>query len=115
MVWNDAKEIDYSLKADSVRRECEKSLSRLDTEVIDLYQIHWPADDLPETEEGWATSPHCRRKARCAGSAHQISVARNLRPLSSLLPSPRFSLPTLLFAATSKMNCSHSAKITASV
>ena len=55
MVWNDAKEIDYSLKADSVRRECEKSLSRLDTEVIDLYQIHWPADDLPETEEGWAT------------------------------------------------------------
>lgn len=53
MLWNDQGEISYSLRAKSVRRECEASLRRLKTEVIDLYQIHWTADDLNETMEGW--------------------------------------------------------------
>src|SRR3954464_13338587 len=43
------------LKAESIRRECERSLRRLRTETIDLYQIHWPVDDTAELEEGWAT------------------------------------------------------------
>ena len=55
MLWNDKGEISYSLHADSVRRECEASLRRLKTDVIDLYQIHWTADDLNETIEGWNT------------------------------------------------------------
>src|SRR5213594_2191705 len=40
--WNENREIYKSLKADSVRRECESSLRRLKVDVIDLYQIHWP-------------------------------------------------------------------------
>ena len=55
MVWNDKGEVGYSLRAESVRRECEASLKRLKTDVIDLYQIHWTADDLNETIEGWQT------------------------------------------------------------
>lgn len=55
MLWNDKREIYYSLRADSVRRECESSLRRLKTDTIDLYQIHWTADDLNETIEGWNT------------------------------------------------------------
>ncbi|MBE9114107.1 aldo/keto reductase [Nodosilinea sp. LEGE 07298] len=31
------------LKADQVIEACENSLKRMQTEVIDLYQIHWPA------------------------------------------------------------------------
>src|SRR5215471_2848311 len=46
-VWNDKREIGHSRKAASVRRECEASLRRLKTDVIDLYQIHWPE---PETD-----------------------------------------------------------------
>src|SRR5215831_13567563 len=53
MIWNAQRKIDYSLRAESVRRECEASLRRLKTDVIDLYQIHWTADDLSETVEGW--------------------------------------------------------------
>ena len=53
MLWNAQGEISYSLRADSVRRECEASLRRLKTDVIDLYQINWTADDLNETVEGW--------------------------------------------------------------
>ena len=36
MVWNDRGEIGHSLKADSVRRECEASLRRLRVDSIDL-------------------------------------------------------------------------------
>jgi aryl-alcohol dehydrogenase-like predicted oxidoreductase len=53
MIWNDKGEVGYSLRATSIRRECEASLRRLKTDVIDLYQIHWTADDLEETVEGW--------------------------------------------------------------
>jgi aryl-alcohol dehydrogenase-like predicted oxidoreductase len=40
----------HCLKRESIRRECEGSLRRLRTDVIDLYQIHWnkPAEDVEE-------------------------------------------------------------------
>jgi aryl-alcohol dehydrogenase-like predicted oxidoreductase len=52
MVWNSHHQISNSLKADSIRRECEKSLKRLQVESIDLYQIHWPNPEA-DIEEGW--------------------------------------------------------------
>src|SRR5579884_1375572 len=51
-VWDDRGQIGGSLKADSIRRECEASLRRLQADVIDLYQIHWPEPDR-DIEEGW--------------------------------------------------------------
>ena len=51
-VWNEKREIAKSLKADSIRRECEASLRRLKVDTIDLYQIHWPEPD-EDIEEGW--------------------------------------------------------------
>src|ERR1700687_3611101 len=39
-VWNERGEIGRSLKADSIKREVEASLRRLQIDVIDLYQIH---------------------------------------------------------------------------
>jgi len=52
MTWGADRRIRRSLKADSVRRECEASLRRLGLDTIDLYQIHWPNPE-PEIEEGW--------------------------------------------------------------
>lgn len=40
-------------KADSIKRECEDSLRRLRVDVIDLFQMHWPAEDGTEIEEYW--------------------------------------------------------------
>ena len=37
----------------SVRREVEASLRRLRVECIDLYQMHWPAEDGTPLEEYW--------------------------------------------------------------
>lgn len=41
----DLKTMYNDLKPASVRKEVEASLRRLDTEVIDIYQIHWPSPD----------------------------------------------------------------------
>jgi aryl-alcohol dehydrogenase-like predicted oxidoreductase len=54
---------------DSLRAELEASLRRLNTDSVDLYQIHWPADDGTEIEDYWATLVQMRSegKVRAAG------------------------------------------------
>lgn len=39
-----------ALRYDDVLAHCEESLKRLDTDYIDLYQIHWPNKDVPAEE-----------------------------------------------------------------
>src|SRR5919112_4489681 len=53
LVWDESGEVHNVLDKDSVRRECEESLRRLQVDAIDLYQIHWPNPDQ-DIEEGWA-------------------------------------------------------------
>jgi aryl-alcohol dehydrogenase-like predicted oxidoreductase len=109
MVWNDRREIGHSLKADSIRRECEVSLRRLQVDAIDLYQIHWPDPD-EDIEEGWATLAALKKegKVRHIGVSNfnvaQMERAQALAPITSL--QPRYSLihreveeETLPFAA----------------
>jgi aryl-alcohol dehydrogenase-like predicted oxidoreductase len=92
MVWDQKGEIGYSLRADSIRRECEASLRRLQTDVIDLYQIHWPADDWAETEEGWKTMADLQKsgKVRWIGvsnfSVEELQKAHAIAPIISLQP-----------------------------
>ncbi len=92
MIWNEKREVDYSLKANSIRRECENSLRRLNTEVIDLYQIHWPADDLSETQEGWTALAALQKegKVRWIGASNfsreELQAAQVIAPITSLQP-----------------------------
>jgi len=51
-IWDDAGNVDYGLRPESMRRELENSLHRLGVDVIDLYQIHWPDPNTP-IEESW--------------------------------------------------------------
>jgi aryl-alcohol dehydrogenase-like predicted oxidoreductase len=39
-----------NLRKDSIIQECEKSLKRLDVDVIDIYQCHWPDRTTPIDE-----------------------------------------------------------------
>ena len=92
MLWDAKGTISYSLKADSIRRECEASLRRLQTEVIDLYQIHWTADDLNETLEGWHTLAALKKegKVRWVGvsnaSVEELEKLKSIAPVTSLQP-----------------------------
>jgi aryl-alcohol dehydrogenase-like predicted oxidoreductase len=91
MVWNDHRDIGHSLKADSIRRECEASLRRLRVETLDLYQIHWPDPDQ-DIEEGWATLAALKKegKVRNIGVSNfnvaQLKRAQAVAPVSSLQP-----------------------------
>jgi myo-inositol catabolism protein IolS len=39
-----------NLSGDAVRQACERSLQRLKTDYVDLYQIHWPSRTVPPAE-----------------------------------------------------------------
>jgi aryl-alcohol dehydrogenase-like predicted oxidoreductase len=90
-VWDENRQIGKSLKADSVRRECEDSLRRLKVDVIDLYQIHWPEPD-EDVEEGWATLARLKEegKVRWIGVSNfnldQLKRAQAIAPINSLQP-----------------------------
>jgi aryl-alcohol dehydrogenase-like predicted oxidoreductase len=92
MIWNEKGEVGYSLRAESIRRECDASLRRLRAHAIDLYQIHWPADDLAETEEGWATMAELQGegKVRWIGvsnfNVQELQKAHEIMPVASLQP-----------------------------
>jgi aryl-alcohol dehydrogenase-like predicted oxidoreductase len=91
LTWNDRGEIIASLKRDSIRRECEDSLKRLNIDAIDLYQIHWPNPD-EEIEEGWSALAELQRegKVRWIGvsnfSVEQMRRANRIAPVNSLQP-----------------------------
>ncbi len=90
-VWNERGEIGGSLKAESIRRECEASLRRLKVDAIDLYQIHWPQPDQ-DIEEGWAELARLKEegKVRYIGvsnfSADQMRRAQAIAAIDSLQP-----------------------------
>lgn len=91
LIWGADRQISSSLKAESIRREVEDSLRRLQADVIDLYQIHWP-DPEPDIEEGWAMLAKLREegKVRWIGvsnfSVAQMERIAPIAPITSLQP-----------------------------
>jgi aryl-alcohol dehydrogenase-like predicted oxidoreductase len=90
-IWNEKREIQKSLKADSIRRECEASLRRLKVDAIDLYQIHWP-EPGEDIEEGWGAMAKLKQegKVRWIGVSNfnkaQMERCRKIAPITSLQP-----------------------------
>src|SRR6266446_339394 len=87
--WDEQGYVHRNLKADSIRRECEDSLRRLNVDVIDLYQIHWPTDDL---EEGLGAITRLQKegKVRWIGVSNfnvdEMRRAQAIAPITSLQP-----------------------------
>jgi aryl-alcohol dehydrogenase-like predicted oxidoreductase len=90
LVWDDKRDVTKNLKAESIRRECEASLRRLNVDAIDLYQVHWPED--ADLEEAWEMMETLRSegKVRYIGvsnySIEQMSKSMKIAPVSSLQP-----------------------------
>jgi aryl-alcohol dehydrogenase-like predicted oxidoreductase len=91
LVWDDEGDISNVLEKDSVKRECEESLRRLQTDVIDLYQIHWPNPD-EDIEEGWEAMAELKDegKVRHIGVSNfdvsQMERAQRIAPVETLQP-----------------------------
>jgi aryl-alcohol dehydrogenase-like predicted oxidoreductase len=81
----------HSLKRDSLRREVEASLSRLQLDVIDVYQIHWPDPD-EDVEEAWETFAELKAEelVRHIGVSNfdvgQLRRAQAIAPVETLQP-----------------------------
>ncbi|MEX0904929.1 MAG: aldo/keto reductase [Balneolaceae bacterium] len=82
--------------AERVKKECEDSLRRLNTDYIDLYQIHWPDPTTPIAETMGAVAELIKEgKVRAAGvcnysvsqveeALETVSLASNQVPYSML-------------------------------
>ncbi len=90
-VWDENRSVVDDQTAAAIRQQVENSLRRLDVEVIDLYQMHWPypADQL---EEGWETLEQLRQagKVRAIGVSNygvaEMERILPLAPISTLQP-----------------------------
>jgi aryl-alcohol dehydrogenase-like predicted oxidoreductase len=76
----------------SIRREVENSLRRLNIERIDLYQMHWPAEDGTELADYWRTLLDLKAegKVRAVGvsnhDAAQLEAAEAVGHVDTLQP-----------------------------
>jgi aryl-alcohol dehydrogenase-like predicted oxidoreductase len=90
LVWDAQGNTTRSLA--SVGSELEASLRRLKTDVIDLYQVHWPPSNLAELEPGLEALSEAQRqgKIRHIGVSNidvpLMERARRVAPVVSLQP-----------------------------
>ncbi len=93
LVWDKEQlgSIAKNAKKDSILAEIDRSLKRLDTDVIDLYQVHWPDESTPaeETMEALLKIQE-QGKIRHIGvsnySAQQMADCLKYGPIVSLQP-----------------------------
>jgi len=77
---------------DSIRQEVENSLRRLQVEQIDLYQMHWPAEDGTPLDDYWSVLLELKQagKVRAVGlsnhHAGQLEAAERLGHVDTLQP-----------------------------
>jgi aryl-alcohol dehydrogenase-like predicted oxidoreductase len=91
IVWNEKRENRRTIEPESIRKEVEQSLSRLNVDVIDLYQIHWPEPDNL-VEAAWTMMAQLQQegKVRHIGASNfnvdQMRRAQAIAPITSLQP-----------------------------
>ncbi len=79
------------LKKDSIIQEAEDSLRRLQIDVIDLYQVHWPKPE-EDIEEGWEAMAQLIKdgKVRYGGVSNfyieHMQRCQTIWPITSLQP-----------------------------
>jgi aryl-alcohol dehydrogenase-like predicted oxidoreductase len=96
LVWDEKLNFSHNMKADSIRKEVEESLNRLDADVIDLYQIHWPTwppgSPDPDIEEAWIELTKLKEQGKVRAIAvsnfnvSQLERAQNIASITSLQP-----------------------------
>ena len=85
------RDVFFRLDGESIRASVEASLRRLQIDVIDLCQIHWPNPEK-DIEEAWSTMAEIVKegKVRYAGvsnfNVEQMERIQSIHPVASLQP-----------------------------
>ena len=91
ILWDGEKHFRFSLKRESIRAEIEATLRRLNTDYVDLYQIH-TANPEEEIEEGWQCIAELidEGKVRYGGVSNftleQLKRVQRIHPVTSIQP-----------------------------
>lgn len=89
--WDENQKVRRDNRPESIRKECEDSLQRLDIDVIDLYQIHWP-DPHTDVEDSWGEMTRLKEegKVRYIGVSNfgvdLLERCQKIHPVDSLQP-----------------------------
>lgn len=91
MEWDAQENVMRNASASRIKKEVEDSLRRLQTDIIDLYQVHWPDPLVPMEETARAMERLYRDgKIRAIGvsnfSPEQCDAFREVAPLHSVQP-----------------------------
>ncbi len=96
LVWDESNNFSHSMKAESIRKEVEESLKRLQVDVLDLYQVHWPTwppgSPDPDIEEAWTTLAELKEQGKVRAIAvsnfdvPQLKRAQKITAVTSLQP-----------------------------
>ena len=70
LLWNDKHETTNDLSQKSLLKEIDNTLTRLQTDHIDIYQMHWPDPAVPLEETAEALE-----KIKRAGKIHYIGLS----------------------------------------
>jgi aryl-alcohol dehydrogenase-like predicted oxidoreductase len=91
--WEANRKVYQDHSSASIRKECDDSLRRLQSDVIDLYQMHWPPrDNGPELEQAWQAMNDLKKagKVRWVGVSNfdveQMKRAAKIAPVTSDQP-----------------------------
>ncbi len=98
---DDPKNPVENISGASIKRECEASLRRLGVDVIDLYQIHWPTDEIADIDEAWTAMLALQEAGyvRYIGVSNfnvaELERALAVGPITSLQPPYSLVKPTV--------------------
>ncbi|MYL18921.1 general stress protein [Halobacillus litoralis] len=91
MDWKDEETVFRNASKERIHQEVEDSLRRLQTDYIDIYQVHWPDPVTPIHETAEALSYlHKQGKIRAIGVSNftpeQMDIFREAAPIHTLQP-----------------------------
>ncbi len=76
----------------SLIKECEESLKRLETDALDLYQIHWPDSSTP-IEESWQAMAHLKKQGKVKAIGVSNYSLEQLKRVQAIYPVDSIQLP----------------------
>jgi len=91
MVWDDSRRVKIRASPESILKEIGDSLRRLQTDYIDLYQIHWH-DPETQVEDSWGTLTRLKEQGKvryigvCNYDVPLLEKCGTVAPVQSLQP-----------------------------